>query len=131
MWGFHDRLLTLREALHNTLTKGEYRHALFRYGIRKVLIPKTIRDRTDAHEHNFQTMEMEADELKRSCWTVVHGSRMVVGMAKYSGHGLPCDQKPDYLLSEPRRGAAATLTYLSVADFRHLNHLSLSFRFTF
>ncbi|KAL6438070.1 hypothetical protein ACFW04_004369 [Cataglyphis niger] len=30
MWGFHDRLLTLREALHNTLTKGEYRHALFR-----------------------------------------------------------------------------------------------------
>ncbi|KYN09409.1 PREDICTED: OTU domain-containing protein 7B-like [Trachymyrmex cornetzi] len=30
MWGFHDRLLTLREALHNTLTKGEYRHAIFR-----------------------------------------------------------------------------------------------------
>lgn len=30
MWGFHDRLLTLREALHNTLAKGEYRHALFR-----------------------------------------------------------------------------------------------------
>ncbi|XP_014476783.1 PREDICTED: OTU domain-containing protein 7B-like [Dinoponera quadriceps] len=30
MWGFHDRLLTLREALHNTLTRGEYRHALFR-----------------------------------------------------------------------------------------------------
>ncbi|XP_071863890.1 OTU domain-containing protein 7B isoform X3 [Bombus fervidus] len=30
MWGFHDRLLTLREALYNTLAKGEYRHALFR-----------------------------------------------------------------------------------------------------
>ncbi|XP_012270161.1 OTU domain-containing protein 7B isoform X2 [Orussus abietinus] len=30
MWGFHDRLLTLRDALHNTLAKGEYRHALFR-----------------------------------------------------------------------------------------------------
>ncbi|XP_033341961.1 OTU domain-containing protein 7B [Megalopta genalis] len=30
MWGFHDRLLTLREALHNTLAKGEYRHALLR-----------------------------------------------------------------------------------------------------
>ncbi|XP_015592700.1 OTU domain-containing protein 7B isoform X2 [Cephus cinctus] len=30
MWGFHDRLLTLREALHTTLSKGEYRHALFR-----------------------------------------------------------------------------------------------------
>lgn len=35
MWGFHDRLLTLREALHNTLTKGEYRHALFRYKIKE------------------------------------------------------------------------------------------------
>ncbi|XP_015183972.1 PREDICTED: OTU domain-containing protein 7B-like isoform X1 [Polistes dominula] len=30
MWGFHDRLLTLREVLHNTLNVGEYRHALFR-----------------------------------------------------------------------------------------------------
>lgn len=30
MWGFHDRLLTLREALHNTLDKGEYKQALFR-----------------------------------------------------------------------------------------------------
>ncbi|KAK0075743.1 hypothetical protein PV325_006439, partial [Microctonus aethiopoides] len=30
MWGFHDRLLTLRDALHNTLSKGEYRDALFR-----------------------------------------------------------------------------------------------------
>lgn len=30
MWGFHDRLLTLREALHDTLAKGEYRHALYR-----------------------------------------------------------------------------------------------------
>jgi len=101
MWGFHDRLLTLREALHNTLTKGEYRHALFRYGTWNALILKTIHDRTDTHEHNFQTVEMETDGLKCGCWTVVHGSRMVVGMAKYSGYGLPCDQKPDYLLSEP------------------------------
>ncbi|XP_034938148.1 OTU domain-containing protein 7B-like [Chelonus insularis] len=30
MWGFHDRLLTLRDALHNTLSKGEYKDALFR-----------------------------------------------------------------------------------------------------
>ncbi|KAG7198188.1 hypothetical protein KM043_005602 [Ampulex compressa] len=30
MWGFHDRLLTLREALHSMLAKGEYRDALFR-----------------------------------------------------------------------------------------------------
>ncbi|XP_063987450.1 OTU domain-containing protein 7B-like isoform X2 [Diachasmimorpha longicaudata] len=30
MWGFHDRLLTLRDALHNTLSKGEYRDVLFR-----------------------------------------------------------------------------------------------------
>lgn len=30
MWGFHDRLLTLRKALHATLTKGPYRHALWR-----------------------------------------------------------------------------------------------------
>ncbi|XP_012261455.1 OTU domain-containing protein 7B-like isoform X2 [Athalia rosae] len=30
MWGFHDRLLTLRDALHTTLAKGECRHALYR-----------------------------------------------------------------------------------------------------
>lgn len=30
MWGFHDRLLTLRDALHNTLARGEFRHAIFR-----------------------------------------------------------------------------------------------------
>ncbi|XP_043268263.1 OTU domain-containing protein 7B-like [Venturia canescens] len=30
MWGFHDRLLTLRDALHNTLARGEFRLALFR-----------------------------------------------------------------------------------------------------
>ncbi|XP_008557880.1 OTU domain-containing protein 7B [Microplitis demolitor] len=30
MWGFHDRLLTLRDALHNTLSKGEYKDPLFR-----------------------------------------------------------------------------------------------------
>ena len=30
MWGYHDRLLNLRNALHNTLAKGEYRQALFR-----------------------------------------------------------------------------------------------------
>lgn len=30
MWGFQDRLLTLRDALHNTLSKGEYKDSLFR-----------------------------------------------------------------------------------------------------
>lgn len=30
MWGFHDRELTLRESLHNTLSEGEYRFALHR-----------------------------------------------------------------------------------------------------
>lgn len=40
MWGFHDRLLTLRETLHNTLNKGEYRHALFRY-VKKKIDPYT------------------------------------------------------------------------------------------
>ena len=31
MWGFHDRELTLRETLHDTLANGEYKKALFRY----------------------------------------------------------------------------------------------------
>ena len=30
MWGFHDRLLTLRKALHSFLTTGPSRHALWR-----------------------------------------------------------------------------------------------------
>ncbi|GAB6020028.1 hypothetical protein CHUAL_002776 [Chamberlinius hualienensis] len=30
MWGFHDRLLTLRKALHATLTRGPYRGAIWR-----------------------------------------------------------------------------------------------------
>ena len=30
MWGFHDRLLILRKALHNFLTMGTFRHALWR-----------------------------------------------------------------------------------------------------
>lgn len=30
MWGFHDRKLTLRTALHNLLSHGEYRDALWR-----------------------------------------------------------------------------------------------------
>lgn len=30
MWGFHDRKLTLRAALHEILTKGEFREALWR-----------------------------------------------------------------------------------------------------
>lgn len=30
MWGFHDRLLTLRKALHATLTKGAHRASLWR-----------------------------------------------------------------------------------------------------
>lgn len=30
MWGFHDRKLTLRAALHDILSKGEYRDALWR-----------------------------------------------------------------------------------------------------
>lgn len=30
MWGFHDRKLTLRTALHNLLSRGEYRDALWR-----------------------------------------------------------------------------------------------------
>lgn len=30
MWGFHDRLLTLRKALHATLTNGAYRCAIWR-----------------------------------------------------------------------------------------------------
>lgn len=30
MWGFHDRKLTLRSALHAVLSKGEYREALWR-----------------------------------------------------------------------------------------------------
>lgn len=30
MWGFHDRKLTLRAALHNVLSKGEYRDAIWR-----------------------------------------------------------------------------------------------------
>lgn len=30
MWGFHDRLLILRKALHSCLTTGTFRHALWR-----------------------------------------------------------------------------------------------------
>lgn len=30
MWGFHDRLLILRKALHSLLTTGSYRQALWR-----------------------------------------------------------------------------------------------------
>ena len=30
MWGFHDRLLTLRKAMHLFLTTGSSRHALWR-----------------------------------------------------------------------------------------------------
>jgi OTU domain-containing protein 7 len=30
MWGFHDRLLILRKALHYFLTMGTFRHALWR-----------------------------------------------------------------------------------------------------
>lgn len=30
MWGFHDRLLTLRKALHSFLTYSDSRHAIYR-----------------------------------------------------------------------------------------------------
>lgn len=30
MWGFHDRKLTLRSALHDTLSKGQFKEALYR-----------------------------------------------------------------------------------------------------
>lgn len=30
MWGFHDRKLTLRSALHDTLSKGQFKDALYR-----------------------------------------------------------------------------------------------------
>ena len=33
MWGFHDRLLTLRKALHTLLSQGDMWPAIYRYYI--------------------------------------------------------------------------------------------------
>lgn len=45
---------------------------------------------------------METDGFERGRWTVVHGVGVVVGVAKYSGHGPAYNQEPNcYLLSEP------------------------------